>query len=251
MPLCAPLALLALAAAPPGPLADLDAALSRFPAREPVRASFTHRFDHATGDGKSQVRTQGEVSGEVAEGEAGLSITWPRAQLERAREEDRRRAADPEARTPTRDAIAALGSMDLARCLDAAAALRQELEGAKLLEDRPDPLDGAPARLLVLEVSPGLSARDRRYVREVAATLKVWLGEDGVPLAASSEARASGRVMLVVGFTTEQQESFRFERVGDRLLAVRHETSRRSEGAGDRGERRATTVLAVARAKAR
>ena len=32
-------------------------------------------------------------------------------------------------------------------------------------------------------------------------------------------------------------------RVGDRLVAVRHEDERRWDGAGDRGERRSSSVL--------
>jgi hypothetical protein len=251
MPFAPVLLLLAAALPEPGPLAELDAVLARFAARGHVQASFTHRFESASGDGKELTRTQGEVAGEVAEGEAGLAITWSRALVDRAREDERRRAADPEAKAPTRDAVASVSAMDLARALDAAAALRQELDGARVKEDRPDELDGTPARLLVLEVRPGLSARDRRYVKEVTATMRLWLGPDGVPLALEAAARATGRVMLVVGFTTEQQERYRFEQVGDRLVAVRHETSRRSEGAGDRGERRTTTVLTVARGAAR
>jgi hypothetical protein len=242
------LVLLALTATPePGPLADLDAVLARFAARDPLRARFTHRFEVTNGDGKDQVHTQGEVTGELAEGEAGLAITWPRVLLDRAREEEQARSANPEAKAPTRDAIATMNTMELAGYLDAAGTLRQELEGAKLKEDRQDVLDGVPARLLVLEVSPGLSARDRRYVKEVAATLRLWLGEGGVPVAADADVKASGRVMLVVSFKSEQHESFRFEQVGDRLVAVRHEASRRSEGAGEKGERKTTTVLAFAK----
>jgi hypothetical protein len=246
------LVLIALASPPePGALADLDAVLARFTARDPLRASFTHHFETANGEGKELDRNGGEVSGEVAEDGAGLGVTWPRSLLDRARGEERRRNTDAEAKTPTRDAIKAVDAMDLAEYLDAAAALRQALEGAHLVEDRADPVDGEPARLLVLELKPVLSARDRRYVKNAEASLRVWLGADGVPLAAESHARLSGRALLVVTFKTEEHESWRFERSGDRLVAVRHEATRRGEGAGEKGERKTTTVLALARNGAR
>jgi hypothetical protein len=233
----------ALAALPSGPLAALDAALERLGTGEPIRARFTHRYSSSAGDGADAVRTEGEVSGEVAEGPAGLEITWPRALVERARAEERQRGSDPEARTPVRDGIAAVNTMELARLLDGAAVLREALDGASLVEDRPDVVDGAPARLLVLKLSPHLSARDRRYVKEVESRLRLWLGADGLPLAAEAEAKLSGRAFLVITFKSEQRERWRFERAAGRLVTVRHEEERHGEGAGDRGDRTATTTL--------
>ena len=231
------------AAVPPGPLAGLDSALAGLAALGPVRARFTHRYTATAGDGKDAVRTEGEVSGEVAEGPGGLQITWPAELLQRARAEERRRATDPEARTPARDGIIAVNTMDLARLLDAAATLRDALDGATLLEDQPDTLDGAEARLLVLKLAVQLSPRDRRYVKEVEARLRLWLDPDGLPVAAESETKLSGRAFLVVTFKSEQQERWRFRRVGGRLVAVRHEDERHGEGAGDRGDRSSVTTL--------
>jgi len=236
------LALLATAV-PPGPLAGLDAALAGLARGEPVRARFTHRYTATAGDGKEAVRTEGEVSGEVAEGSGGLQVTWPVELVLRARDEERRRSADPEAKTPTRDGIAAVNTMDLARLVDAAATLRDALDGASLLEDRPDTLDGAEARLLVLKLAVQLSPRDRRYVKEVDARLKLWLGPDGLPVAAESETRLSGRAFLVVTFKSEQKERWRFRKLSGRLVAVRHEDERHGEGAGDRGDRSSVTTL--------
>jgi hypothetical protein len=244
--------LLALAAAATtltGPVAELDATLARFGAKEPVAAHFTVRHESTNGDGKDALRRGGEVSGEVSEGSAGLTVSWPRALVDQAREEDRQTATDPDARTPAHDGVGQVRTFELAARLDAAAALRQALVGASLVEDRPDVLDGAPARLLVLKLAPALSARDRKYVKEVESTGKVWLGADGVPLAAEVHSRLSGRAFLVISFSTQQDESWRFEVAGDRLVAVRHEEHDRSEGAGEKGDRRTTTTLTVARGK--
>lgn len=245
MPFAHALALLTLVSGA-GPLSELDAALARFTAREPVRARFTLAFENASGDDKDAVRTKGEVSGELAEGADGLTVTWPRALVDRARDEERLRAVDAAAKTPTRDAIAAASTLDLASQLDAAGALRQDLQSASVLEDRQDAVDGAPARLLVLKLVPALSARDRRYVNEVEARAKVWLGADGVPLAAEFTSRYSGRAFLVVSFKGEERQAWRFLPAGDRLVAVRHEVVRRNEGAGEKGERRSTVALTLA-----
>jgi len=234
-----------------GPVAELDTALARYAGKDPVQARFTVRYDSVNGDGKDAARRGGEVSGEVSEGAAGLTVSWPRALVDQAREEERKAATDPEAKTPALDAVGQVRTFDLAGRLDAASGLRQALVGATLVEEKQDAVDGAPARLLVLKLDPVLSARDRKYVKEVASTGKVWLSAEGVPLAAEVRSKASGRAFLVITFSTEQVETWRFEAAGDRLVAVRHEEHTKSEGAGEKGERNTVTTLAVARAAAR
>jgi hypothetical protein len=240
---------LALAADPaevgprPDPLADLQAALARLGGKAPAAARFTVRFENSTGEGKEQVKVTGEVSGEVAEAAAGLSIRWGPAVLAQARDEERRHAVNPEVPTPTRDGLAQVQAIDLANRLDAAASLRDELARATLVEVKEELLDGLPTRLLILKLSPALQARERRYVKELDAIGKVWLGPDGLPLAAEARVLGKGRIFLIISFETEIRQAWRFARAGDRLVAVRFEEERRWEGAGDRGERKSVTTL--------
>lgn len=241
------LAALPSSAAPAGdPLAQLRETLAGFAAKSSVTARFTHRTEVKNGEGKEASVAQGSVSGEVTETSAGLELRWAPALVEQARQELHRRATDPEAKTPARDGIAELNALDLARRLDVAAELRDLLANAQLLEDRADALDGAPARLLVLKLEPALAARDRKYVKEMEATARIWLGADGVPLAAERVVKASGRAFLVITFENEDKETYRFARAGDRLVAVRTERERRGQGAGEKGERRSTTTLELA-----
>jgi hypothetical protein len=240
------LAALAAAAPPPaGALAEVTATLSRLAAKDPVTVRFEHRHRARSGE-DGAAPAEGMVSGEATDGPAGLAVRWERPLLERARAEEARQATEPEAPTPTRQALADLDAAKLADLLDAAPSLTRALEKAVLLEDRADALDGSPARLLVLRFDPVLRARDRKYVKEVEATARLWLGADGVPLAAERLVRVKGRAFLVVSFESEQRETFRFARAGDRLLAVRHERVASSSGGGESGERRSITTLAVA-----
>jgi hypothetical protein len=246
MPFTASLALAAaLALGAAEPLAELQATLTRLTATTPVTARFSHHFEQRNGEGKDASLVQGEVAGEVSESSAGLELRWGPEVLERARQEGRRRAADPEAPSPTQDGIAELDALRLSRSLDVVPELREALGHATLVEDRSEPLDGAPARLLVLKLDPPLRARDRKYVKELDATAKIWLGPDGVPVAAERRVRTGGRAFLVVTFESEERESFRFAHLGDRLVAVRHELDRHGQGAGERSARKSTTTLEV------
>jgi hypothetical protein len=246
MPLSAPLAALLLAAAPDaGVLGELQATLATLTARTPVAVHLTHHVETRSGEGKDATLVQGDVAGEVAESPQGLDLHWSGEVLGRAREEGRRRAVDPESPAPTQEAIAELDALHLGRRLDVASELRDVLGYATLVEDRPDTLDGAPARLLVLKLSPPLRARDRKYVSELDATARVWLGADGVPLGAERRVKTSGRAFLVITFESEDVETFRFAHVGDRLLVARHQGERHGSGAGEKSARKSATVLEV------
>jgi hypothetical protein len=221
----------------------LVATLARFSAQAPVTAHFSYRYENTSGDGKDAVVTRGEVSGDVSETPAGVLLSWGGTLLERAKQEDRALASNPEAPTPTRDGLAQVTVFDLARRLDAASVLRDQLARATVLDDKPDALDGAPARLLTLKLEATLGKRERRYVKEAESTARLWLSPEGLPLAAETVTRASGRIFLIIGFEFEQRESLRFAQVGDRLVTVRHEISSHWDGAGDAGGRKSLTVL--------
>lgn len=261
MTLAAALALLALAAAPGeapsagplpaapsgpgipgGPLAELAAALARLEGTQPVRARVEHRFTSSQGD--DPPRPEGLVKAAAVAGPDGLQVTWDRALLGEAEREEQRLVDDPDAPTPVRDALLDLRILTLAHVLDAGPELLRSLRGAELVEARDDVLDGAPARLLVLKVTPPLGARERRYVKELTATARVWLGPDGLPRAVHQDILAKGRVFLIISFELELKERLRLGRQGDRLVALRRESEQRSSGAGEKGWRRSVTEVA-------
>jgi hypothetical protein len=243
MTLAAAVALLALAAPPPGPLADLSAALDRLQATAPVRVRVEHRFTLTQGDDKPG--PEGLVTATASAGPEGLLVGWSPAVLAEADREEQRRVENPEAASPVRDALFDLKPLQLAHTLDAVPELLRALQQAELLEQRPEVRDGAPVTLLVLKVTPALGTRERRYVKELAAVARLWLSADGLPVAAEQEIKAKGRAFLVITFESQQRETFRFGRVGDRLVVLHRETELRSEGAGDKSRRRSVTDLTL------
>ncbi len=253
----AALLLLALAAPPdtlapppssspalPDPLAQLVGVLARLPATTPVRARVEHRVVYTQGDEEPPPPT-GTATATASAGPEGLRITWSPDLLARAEADERSRLNDPDAPTPTRDAVFDLRPLALARALDAVPEMLRSLYDARVLEDRVEPFEGAPTRMLVLQVKPVIAARDRKYVKDVEATARIWLDRDGVPLAADRRVLLKGRIFLVITFEIEQKESLRFRRSGDRLVATRLESDSRSSGAGERRDRHAVTTLSL------
>jgi hypothetical protein len=234
----------AAALAPPGPLAQLVGALARLPATTPVRARVEHRVTFAAGD-DVQAPMSGTATATASAGPDGLRVTWSPALLARAESEEQERLRNPDAQTPTRDAVGDLRTLALSRSLDAVPELLRSLHEARVLEDKVESLDGVPTRVLLLQVKPVLAARDRKYVKEVEATARIWLGPDGVPLATERRVLVKGRIFLVITFEIEQKETLRFGRSGDRLVVIRQESDYRSAGAGERRDRFAVTTLTL------
>jgi hypothetical protein len=79
----------------------------------------------------------------------------------------------------------------------------------------------------------------------VEATARIWLGPDGVPVAAERTVLLQGRIFLIIGFEIEQKDAVRFGRSGDRLVVLRQESDSRSSGAGERRDRHARTTLTL------
>ncbi len=232
------------APAPPDPVAQLVGVLARLPATTPVRARVEHRVTFTQGD-EEQAPPAGTATAIASSGPEGLRITWSPSLLARAEAEERERLQDPDAFTPTRDAVSDLRTLALARAFDAVPEMLRSLHEARVLEDEVEPFEGAPTRVLLLQVKPAIASRDRKYVRDVEATLRVRLGPDGVPLTADRRVLLKGRIFLVITFEIEQKESLRFGRSGDRLVVLRQESDNRSSGAGERRDRLAVTTLSL------
>jgi|WetSurMetagenome_2_1015567.scaffolds.fasta_scaffold108611_1 hypothetical protein len=230
--------------APPDPLAQLVGALARLPATKPVRARVEHRVTFAQGD-EEPPPAPGTATATASSGPEGLRITFSPSLLARAEAEERDRLQNPDAPTPTRDAVGDLRTLALARSLDAVPEMLRSLHDARVLEDKVEPFEGAPTRVLLLQVKPAIASRDRKYVKDIEATARVWLGADGVPIATDRRVLLKGRIFLVITFEIEQKERLRFGRSGDRLVVLRQESDFRSAGAGERRDRFAVTTLSL------
>ncbi|NTV76041.1 MAG: hypothetical protein HGA66_17780 [Holophaga sp.] len=161
-----------------------------------------------------------------------------------AEQEARLRTEDPEKTTPTREAMAGLDALSLQNYFDPGPQLLQDLDKATLLEERPDTLDGRSLKLLSLKLEPRLGARDRKYVKELDATAKVWVDAEGLPVAAETRVKVRGKALLVISFSSEQHDAYRFARVNGRLVTVHHLHESSGSGGGESGQSRRVTTLA-------
>ncbi|MBI3887312.1 MAG: hypothetical protein HY302_16525 [Opitutae bacterium] len=244
-PLLAALALLLCALARADPVADLKHTLAQLDGQEPVKASVTYAFWSRTGEDKAPVIQEATINATAEEGQTGLKVGWSHELIQTIAAEKRAKSEDPEKRTPTQRAMDDLGAGTLHGYLNAAPGLALTLERAKLVDDQPAHWHDRPARLLTFKLNPPLSKKDREVIREADATAKIWVGADGFPLAEERRSRLKGRAMLVITFEFSSADTFEFARVGHRLVVVRHVQENSNAGAGEKGQQKTTTVLAL------
>lgn len=227
-------------------ISDLKGALARLGGHAPVKGTLEVKRTTRNGEGKDLVERVGQASAWVEDGPQGLRVAWDRSLLGRAQQEARALRKDPEARTPATLGLGALSARVVVDQVHAAEGLASQLEHAKVVSEVAEPWRGRPARKLTLELTmAAVNGRDRKYVKEFTGTTQVWIEEDGTPLATLTRTRLKGRAFLVVTFNQEQEESAAYQRVGDRLVCLRLETSSSGSGAGEKGSTHSLTTFAL------
>jgi len=219
-------------------LADLRAALQKLPATQSVHATAQVNLWSRNGKGKSAKITQGQAHLRLQETPSGLGLEWDQAELHRIQA-----ASDAKDQGPKR----AMGTLDAEKAtalLDAAKSLLQGLKNASLQQDRADTWQGHPARLLVFTVDDlkDMTESDRKHLKSYTRTVNVWMGADGVPLAAKSQMDLKGSFFLI-SFESHTEASRTYTRVGDRLVATHEETLDSGSGAGESSESKTVTDL--------
>lgn len=227
-------------------VARIEAALAAFAGHEPLRARVTIEFSSRAGDKDNMIDDKTSVSAGLEENADDLQITWSRDTVRAANAEVRAASTDPDSRAPMRRAMAELTPILLARYLNGAPELLRLLGQSEFKDETQAEWQGRPARLLTFKSNPRVNAEARKYVKNLEASLKVWIGADGVPLAAERRVQVKGRALLVVTFESVELDAYEYAVRGDRLVVTRHRSELQNSGAGGRAAQHTVAVLEFA-----
>jgi hypothetical protein len=221
------------------PLGDLRAVLRKAENGPPIRARISIvSVGKSSDEGNGQRTTEeGTVLGELDA--AGLRLSWTAQQIRTDRQADQRRAATPDAAEHKDGGLDLLDAKKAAELLDPAEVLRLEIEGAKLVENKVEPRNGQPTRVLVLEPRDGLSARDRKSLKSRDDVLKIWLDGAGSPIATERKAKLEFSKFLI-SFEFNEHVTRTLARAGGRLYISSAVEVTGGSGLGQSGETRKT-----------
>jgi hypothetical protein len=225
-------------------LSDVRATLQKLQSDQPLRARVEIKSRRSGGESGKQKQSE-SVSTVIAEnGLDGLKLSWSPDQIRQSRKAAWNEVANPD--TPKSD-IATLKALEPAQALnllDAADGLRRALEKSELREDKRENYQGKPARVLVFRIELGLDEEERKALKSSETYLKLWLDDDGVPLAMERDVQAKFSRFLI-GFRIHEHDTRTYQRAGGRLVVTRatHDTS--GAGLGHTEEAHITTNVTL------
>lgn len=225
-------------------LDDLRSSLQKLPGGDPVKATLEHSFWRQTTEDKKPVVSQGKVSAQLEEGPQGLRVTWSKPTLQQAARELAVQEKEPDRPAPTRSALRNLDPVETAESLNHAEALLRDLAQAQLQEERAETWQGHPARLLVLKLTPRIPEAQRKYLKELKVDARVWVGPDGLPLAAATTVAFKGSRMFI-SFEGGSSQERQFAKVGGRLVVTKATSEDRSAGLGTSTQTKKVTTLSL------
>lgn len=224
------LALLLSGTAAASSLADLKTALGGMQGQGSLRGTFESRQSKTGEDDAKPETTTLSVKVEDSAGE--LRIGWDNGLLKRALEASQR-APKPEAELSM--AINGTSASRIAGSVNYAPRLLGILASGQVKSERMDSWQGKPARLLEMSYLPPIATGSSLKIKENVHTAKVWLGADGVPLAATLSHSVRASFMVFISYEEKSSESYVFGHVANRLVALRREEHSVKKGAGQDG----------------
>lgn len=225
---------------------ELTAALAHFAGESRVRADVNYEYWSEAGDKDGMDEEKCTVSVGIEENTDGLRVMWSRDTLVAAAEEVRVASLDGEAKTPMRRAMGLLSATVLSGYLNGSIELNRWLGQSELENEEAAEWKGAPARLLTFKNTPRVNKQTKKYLKELESTVRVWVGEGGVPLAAERNVRFKGRALLVVSFASDESDAYEYAARGDRLIVTRHTRETHGTGTGGKNGQRTIATLTLA-----
>lgn len=220
------------AAARADTIGDLRAALLALNGKQPVRATYESRRTNSARGRFYDNDFNSAGSAEARVDQDGLTVTYSRQQLDRARSEKTARlgATKPDAKAPR---VGDVSAFRIAELLDYAPSLAAMLDRAEVIEEHATLLRGQHVRIvaLKLEQQRAEGVKEGR-VKSNLDRLTLWIGPDRLPLMAERNASFSAGVLFIKGEGTVK-ETWTFTRRDDRLVVTRYERTDASAGMGE------------------
>jgi hypothetical protein len=228
-------------------LSDLRASLQRLHGRAPIRVSVDYsNREEATSLVKPVVH-QGLLQIQLLEDGPSLREDWILPQLDAVDQELRQLRNDPRALTPVQDATKELDAPRLRHLLNQAEDLSQILDGSQFKSESREVYEGKSARLLIFTFRPAIRPDLQGRVSHMEATFKLWMAEEGLPMAAETFMDYEGKHSRLYGrFHVRSLVTTTYTVLSQRLVVASQTSEDLVYDTGEKMETRKTLTLRAA-----
>lgn len=217
-----------------GTIDDVKAAVRRLSARQPVQATYSTESASKTEGRFANDRSKRTASVKVSHDAEGISVTFPPSMLEGAR-------------NGGQDVIGSIRSIEVVQAVDFRDAFLTLLEHATVIAETRTTHSGRPARLLQLELkAPPKKESNTIRVGSVKKDdrMKLWIGDDGLPIAADRIEKSSAGILMIRA-SGSSRTVYTFGHIADRLVLSRVETSISGSAMGQSVESSGVQTLTI------
>lgn len=213
---------------------EVKAAVKRLSAKQPVRATFSTESASKAAGRFANDQSKRTASVGVTHGPEGISITFSPALLEHAR-------------NGGQDIIGSIRSIAVVEAVDYRDTFLTMLEHATVTGESRSSFAGRPARLLHLELKT--PAKKESNVIRIGSVkrddrMKLWVGDDFLPLGAERSEKTSAGVMMIRA-SGSSRTVYTFGHAAGRLILARVETSVSGSGLGQSVESNGVQTLTI------
>ncbi len=227
-------------------VADVRTAVGGLHGAQPIHATAElHRTEKEEGRFTNDAFT-GAATVDVGLDADGVHITFAPAVVGQFLREQREHTANPKKVDATSRTAGHVNPLWVLEHLNAADTFLGLLRYAKLRSETRIAWQNRQARLLVFRIDEpepeGMRGIANLDMKE--HSLKVWLGDDNVPLAAERVQEGTARVLLFHG-SVRTVDSWSFARVADHLVVARHDSSHKGDILGQKSVGQSSDVVTV------
>lgn len=227
-------------------LGDMKAAMERLSAKQPVRATFSTEATVKSAGRFANDNSARAVSTEVTHDAAGVSIAIPQALIEKASQEAK---VNGDGENKAQNLIGSIRTIAVVEALDFRAPLLVMLHNATVAEEQRVAFRGRPARMLTLKLNPR-TGKESGVIRigtlKTDDHMKLWIGDDNLPVAAERIEKKTGGVHVCPRYIHQPIElHLRAHARPFHPCARGDERQRLGDGTEGRTERRADSDVAL------
>jgi hypothetical protein len=212
-------------------LADMHAALARLSTSNPVALDVNIKLFGRSGDNKALIEREGVMNLRLEDDKNGMKVSYSNELIKQLHAEELAKIEDENVKNSALNVVGQFSYWEWRELLYPAQQMQLALERYRFLKEAQGEWNGQPARVLTFDMSKEkVDVKYRKYIRKYKNRLKIWIDEDGAPLASQVIEKGSGRVFIVIGFTFNNQAHVEYDQRAGRLIGRRLEVSEETDG---------------------
>lgn len=226
-------------------LADFRNALTRLQSTAPIAVNAQFKLFGRSGEHNELIEREGLINLRLEDGAGGLRVSYSPELVAQLHAEELAKIEDENVKNSALNAVGQFEYWEWRELLYPAAQLELVLERYRFISETEDEFNGHSRRLLMFEMpKEKIDKNYRKYVKKYSNQLKIWINNEGIPLASQLTEEGTGRIFIVIGFSFKNEIHTEYQRRGDRLLAVKREVKDESSGATMQSQRHFISTLA-------